>query len=134
MPTQTELDVLAVFRDAKVESRPIHIRDRVPFQENYIEMLMRSLERESLLEYDEERDCMVISQKGLEVANRSRPRQPEEELSQGPPRKTPGIWRYSNRRIADAHVERDETHPHEPKRQELPRHCAGHGSIQYVTP
>ena len=92
MPTQSEMDVLGCFRDAKVEGKPKKIRDYCPFQENYIEMLMRSLANEGMLEWDELRGCRVISQKGLDFINRARPyKQPEDPT---PKRKPPRIRRY----------------------------------------
>jgi len=92
MPGQSEIDILECFRDAKVEGKSRNIRDYCPFQENYIEILMRSLSGEGLLEWDEVRGCRVISGKGLEVINKARPyKQPEELI----PKKRPSrIRRY----------------------------------------
>ncbi len=93
MSTQSEDDVLKCFRDAKVEGRAIPIRDHVPFQENYIEMLMWSLEKQGLLEWDDTRDCLVISKAGLEHINRSRPYKPLED-NRPLERKPPKIRKY----------------------------------------
>jgi len=94
MPTQTELEVLACFRDAKVEGRSFPIRERVPFQENYIQILLNALGREELLEWDERLNRWIITRKGLEVANKLRPRRKEEGSSRVTlPRKTRS-WRY----------------------------------------
>ncbi|MFH1218915.1 MAG: hypothetical protein V1694_00475 [Candidatus Eisenbacteria bacterium] len=92
MPNQSEMDVLECFRDAKVEGKPRLIGDYCPFQENYIEMLMSSLEKEGMLEWDELRACRVISQKGLEFINRARPYKQLEDPT--PKRKPPRVIRY----------------------------------------
>jgi len=79
MPAQSEMDVLECFRDAKKEGKRKKISDYCPFQEIYIEVLMKSLEREGMLEWDDDRNCMVITKKGLECINSAQPyKQPED--------------------------------------------------------
>ena len=94
MPTQSELEVLACFRDAKEEGRSIPIRERVPFQESYIEILLNALGRQGLLEWDEGRNRWIITSKGLEVANKLRPYQKEEESIRGASQRKTRAWRY----------------------------------------
>ncbi len=76
MPGKSESDILRCYRDAKVEGRAILLRNYVPFQESYIAMLKSSLQREGLLEWDDERGGLVISEKGLQYINRSAPYKP----------------------------------------------------------